>query len=44
MKKYNMGSFIDMTGWKMWERGFIWKYVENQNIDIGDVNEESIKG
>ena len=24
--------------------GFIWKYVENQNIDIGDVNEESIKG
>ena len=23
--------------------GFIWKYVENQNIDIGDVNEESIK-
>ena len=21
MKKYNMGKFIDMTGWKMWEHG-----------------------
>lgn len=21
MRKYNMGSFIDMTGWKMWEHG-----------------------